>query len=76
MYFRKLIFQYLRLARELDHYGEMAFPHCACDSRKGGHVIAIIGVQCLKLQACKEDGSPEVRYDATGIYVTQASVSA
>ncbi|KAK2146869.1 hypothetical protein LSH36_581g02017 [Paralvinella palmiformis] len=49
----------LKALQESNQMAEMAFPHCACDSRKGGHVIAIIGVQCLKLQACKEDGSPE-----------------
>ena len=65
----RILFQYLRLARELDHYGEIVFPHCGCDSRKGGHVIAIIGEQCLKLQACKEDGTPEVWYIEQMVFV-------
>lgn len=54
------IFQYLKLVRTLDGYGEIGFPHCSCDSRKDGHVIAIVGIKCFKLQACKEDGVPEV----------------
>ena len=56
----KLSFQYLKLVRQMDGYGEVTFPHCACDSRKDGHVIAIVGIRCFKLQACKEDGTPEV----------------
>ena len=52
--------QYLKLVRQLDGYGEVAFPHCPCDSRKEGHVIAIVGEKCFKLQACKEDGTTEV----------------
>ncbi|XP_071449829.1 sorting nexin-27 [Hetaerina americana] len=51
--------EYLQLARELDGYGEVVFPHCACDSRKDGHVVASIGANCFKLQACAEDGSLE-----------------
>lgn len=54
------VLQYLKLVRQMDGYGEVTFPHCACDSRKDGHVIAIIGIKCFKLQACKEDGTPEV----------------
>ncbi|KAJ9599269.1 hypothetical protein L9F63_010271, partial [Diploptera punctata] len=34
--------EYLRLARELTGYGEVVFPHCSCDSRKDGHVIASV----------------------------------
>lgn len=56
----KLIFQYLKTARYLEGYSEVVFPHCACDSRRDGHVVAIIGFEAFKLQACKEDGSPEV----------------
>ena len=52
--------QYLRLARELIGYGEVVFPHCSCDSRKEGHVIASVGAASFKLQACREDGSLEV----------------
>ncbi|GAB1606124.1 sorting nexin-27-like isoform X1 [Argonauta hians] len=51
--------EYLKLARRLDSYGEIVFPHCACDCRKEGHVMASIGTRAFRLQACKEDGSIE-----------------
>ncbi|XP_067665177.1 sorting nexin-27-like [Haliotis asinina] len=51
--------EYLKVVRHLDGYGEVVFPHCACDSRRDGHVIAIIGLESFKLQACKDDGQPE-----------------
>ncbi|XP_063432781.1 sorting nexin-27-like isoform X1 [Mytilus trossulus] len=51
--------EYLKIARHLEGYGEVMFPHCACDSRKDGHVIAIVGTSCFKLQACKADGTLE-----------------
>ena len=54
------VLQYVELARTLDGYNEISFPHCECDSRKQGHVIAIVGPVCFKLQACKTDGSLEV----------------
>ena len=44
----------------MDGYGEISFPHCASDARKEGHVIATVGFDCFKLQACKEDGILEV----------------
>ncbi|XP_076465552.1 sorting nexin-27-like [Babylonia areolata] len=53
--------EYLKVVRHMDGYGEVVFPHCACDSRRDGHVIAIIGLQCFKLQACKEDGTAETQ---------------
>lgn len=51
--------EYLRLARELVGYGDVVFPHCSCDSRKEGHVIASAGATSFKLQACREDGALE-----------------
>ncbi|KAJ1521893.1 hypothetical protein ONE63_002230 [Megalurothrips usitatus] len=48
--------EYLRLARELPGYGEVVFPHCACDSRKEGHVVAAVGTTSFKLHACRKDG--------------------
>nr|XP_042901715.1 sorting nexin-27 [Parasteatoda tepidariorum] len=54
---RKL--EYLKLARQLDGYGEISFPHCSCDARKDGHVVASIGLTNFKLQACKDDGTLE-----------------
>ena len=55
------LFQYIKAVRHLDGYCEVSFPHCPCDSRKEGHVIAIVGRNCFKLQACKTDGTIEVR---------------
>lgn len=51
--------EYLKLARELSGYGEIVFPHCACDSRKDGHVIVRVGTSGIKLHACREDGTCE-----------------
>ncbi|XP_071051620.1 sorting nexin-27 isoform X2 [Onthophagus taurus] len=51
--------EYLKLARELPGYGDVVFPHCGCDTRKGGHVIVAVGSQNLKLHACREDGTLE-----------------
>lgn len=50
---------YLKLVRTLEGYGEISFPHCSCDARKEGHVIASVGINCFKLQASKDDGSLE-----------------
>ncbi|KAH9506981.1 Sorting nexin-27 [Dermatophagoides farinae] len=50
---------YLKLARKLDGYGEITFPHCASDARKEGHIMCIIGYDSFKLQACRDDGMIE-----------------
>ena len=62
-----LHWQYLKIVRHMDGYGDVLFPHCACDSRRDGHVIAIIGLQCFKLQACKEDGTAEVLHSIISV---------
>lgn len=36
--------EYLTLGRTLSGYGDVVFPHCACDSRKEGHVIPAVGM--------------------------------
>ncbi|XP_032685629.1 sorting nexin-27 isoform X1 [Odontomachus brunneus] len=51
--------EYLKLARELNGYGDIVFPHCTCDSRKEGHVVAAVGMAAFKLHAAKEDGTLE-----------------
>ena len=56
------LLQYVKTSRHLEGYGEIQFPHCPCDSRKDGHVIAIVERTCFKLRACKNDGTPEVRF--------------
>ena len=49
------------MARELPGYSEVGFPHCPCDSRKNGHVVAAVSLDALRLRACADDGTPEVR---------------
>lgn len=49
------------MAKELIGYGEVIFPHCPCDSRKTGHVMAAVGFLGLRLIACTEDGTLEVK---------------
>ncbi|WAR00625.1 SNX27-like protein [Mya arenaria] len=51
--------EYVKMARNLEGYCDVRFPHCPCDSRKDGHVIAIINRPSFKLRACKNDGTPE-----------------
>uniref|UniRef100_A0A8C2B4Q7 Sorting nexin 27a n=1 Tax=Cyprinus carpio TaxID=7962 RepID=A0A8C2B4Q7_CYPCA len=50
---------YLSLLRSCEGYNEMTFPHCACDSRRKGHVITAISMKHFKLHACTEDGTLE-----------------
>ena len=52
--------QYLASVRQLPGYGEVVFPHCPCDSRKGGHVIVTAGTDNFSLHACSEEGVSEV----------------
>ncbi|VDO93512.1 unnamed protein product [Soboliphyme baturini] len=51
--------QYLALARTLPGYGEITFPHCACDCYRNGHVVVALGYKCLRLQACTVNGTLE-----------------
>jgi sorting nexin-27 len=51
--------EYLELARTLPGYGDIVYPHCACDSRKEGHVVVVVGSKSFRLNACREDGSSE-----------------
>ncbi|KAI4883204.1 hypothetical protein NFI96_011069 [Prochilodus magdalenae] len=50
---------YLSLLRTCEGYNEVMFPHCSCDSRRKGHVIAAISIHHFKLHACTEDGTLE-----------------
>ncbi|XP_028416491.1 sorting nexin-27-like [Dendronephthya gigantea] len=52
--------EYLKLARSLQDYGCVRFPHCECDARKKGHVIVSFNLNSIFLQACSVDGEPEV----------------
>ncbi|CAG0912888.1 unnamed protein product [Notodromas monacha] len=50
---------YLKLVMELPGYGDVRFPHCACDARKTGHVIPIVNGKIFRLEACTIDGEVE-----------------
>jgi sorting nexin-27 len=51
---------YLQLARQLDGYGEQAFPACLSDARKNGHVLAAFAFEALRLRTCAPDGTLQV----------------
>lgn len=53
--------EYLALAQQLPGYGDVVFPHCACDSRKDGHVVPAVGRASFRLHACGEDGQLEAQ---------------
>lgn len=52
--------QYLDVARTLEGYGTVVFPHCACDARRNGHVIASVSLSNFRLQACSKEGDKQV----------------
>lgn len=56
----------LQVVRGCEGYGDIVFPHCPCDSRKKGHVVAFVGYKSFRLQACKEDGSLQVKIASRG----------
>lgn len=51
--------EFLDVARTLEGYGTVVFPHCACDARKRGHVIVSISLNSFRLQACSDQGDKE-----------------
>lgn len=52
--------QFLDVARTLEGYGTVVFPHCACDARRHGHVIVSISLKSFRLRACSDQGDTEV----------------
>ncbi|XP_064204665.1 sorting nexin-27a [Anguilla rostrata] len=50
---------YLSMLRSCEGYNEIIFPHCSCDSRRKGHVVAAISIRHFKLHACTEEGTME-----------------
>ncbi|XP_062395126.1 sorting nexin-27b isoform X2 [Sardina pilchardus] len=50
---------YLSMLSTCEGYNEIVFPHCACDSRRKGHVVTAVSVHHFKLHACTEDGALE-----------------
>ncbi|XP_076135884.1 sorting nexin-27b isoform X2 [Alosa pseudoharengus] len=56
---QKKINIYLSMLSTCEGYNEIVFPHCACDSRRKGHVVTAISIHHFKLHACTEDGTLE-----------------
>lgn len=61
--------QFLDVARTLEGYETVVFPHCACDARKSGHVIVSISLNSFRLQACSDQGDKEVSFTQSKIYL-------
>lgn len=59
LYEQRKMVMYLNMLRTCEGYNEILFPHCACDSRRKGHVITAISITHFKLHACTEDGQLE-----------------
>uniref|UniRef100_A0A915L5I5 Sorting nexin-27 n=1 Tax=Romanomermis culicivorax TaxID=13658 RepID=A0A915L5I5_ROMCU len=53
--------EYLDLVRRFQGYNDVVFPHCNCDSRKEGHIVAIVNCHCFKIKACNNDGVLEAQ---------------
>ncbi len=51
----------------LEGYGEVIFPHCACSSRKNGHVVVVMNGNGFKLKACSREGQLESQIVEFGI---------
>ncbi|KAL6489348.1 hypothetical protein MHYP_G00030890 [Metynnis hypsauchen] len=56
---QRKISMYLSMVRSCEGYNEIIFPHCACDSRRKGHVVTAISIHHFKLHACTEEGTLE-----------------
>ncbi|KAI5105851.1 sorting nexin family member 27 [Silurus meridionalis] len=56
---QRKVSMYLSMVRSCEGYNEIIFPHCACDSRRKGHVITAISIRHFKLHACTEEGTLE-----------------
>nr|ACG76411.1 sorting nexin family member 27 (predicted) [Otolemur garnettii] len=56
LYEQRKMVMYLNMLRTCEGYNEIIFPHCACDSRRKGHVITAISITHFKLHACTEEG--------------------
>ncbi|XP_077928559.1 sorting nexin-27 isoform X2 [Halichoerus grypus] len=59
LYEQRKMVMYLNMLRTCEGYNEIIFPHCACDSRRKGHVITAISIMHFKLHACTEEGQLE-----------------
>jgi len=48
--------EFIRTIHGLAGYGSISFEHCACDSRKDGHIILSCDVEKISIQACDDRG--------------------
>lgn len=51
--------EYLLTVRTMPGYGDIVFPHCQCDARKEGHIVASIGQRYFTIRACDGEGAAE-----------------
>lgn len=53
---------YLKLARTLEDYSAIQFPHCECRAFRDGHVVPVVSIKNFKLVTYTEDdrSSPDV----------------
>jgi sorting nexin-27 len=59
--------EYLKKVSQLEGYGQVVFPHCACSSRKSGHVVVVMDGAGLKLRACSREGQLEAQVVEFGV---------
>eukprot|EP00116_Pleurobrachia_bachei_P000886 sb/3461148/ len=50
---------FVRVAQTCPGYNGVEFPHCACDSRKDGHVILSVSRDRITIQACSKSGEKQ-----------------
>ena len=48
--------EFLKVIQSCPGYNMVSFPHCACDSRKDGHVILSLSQEKISIQACTSTG--------------------
>lgn len=61
---------YLKLARTLEDYSAIQFPHCECRSFRDGHVVPILSIHSIRLVA-HVDGVERNNANHTGSIVMQ-----
>lgn len=62
--------EYLKLARTLEDYSAIQFPHCECRIFRDGHVVPVISINNFKLVAYTEDerlGSDVMQFEWSDI---------
>lgn len=51
--------EFLEVVHTCPGYNTIVFPHCACDSRRDGHVILLISFNKISIQACSQSGEKQ-----------------